>query len=164
MVIQEFLPNPRGKDMDGEYIALRNDEAMAVSLRGWVIKDASGKTFRLDAYTVGPNEILTLPYATTRITLNNSGETLFLYDAAGTLLDTVGYEGSAAEGRVVRRTTELTPELRAELLEPLAQESFPMSEARVPFSSSFALTLVALGILSASFAIFLLKKSDAIDE
>ena len=56
VLISEFLPNPPGKDADGEWIELltRNQ---AVDLSGWVLKDASGKSFSLDGCGSRPRNI-----------------------------------------------------------------------------------------------------------
>lgn len=99
MIISEFLPNPIGKDTDGEWIKLFNDAVVTVNLDGWQIKDASGKTFSFKQTAINPGEYLTLDYKTTKISLNNNGETLFLYNASGNLVDKAEYAGSAVEGK-----------------------------------------------------------------
>ena len=108
MIIKEFLPNPVGNDKEGEYIKLFNDSDSAVNLSGWQIKDASGKSFKLSGGLAGWQE-LSLPYSQTKISLNNNGEKLFLYDATGKLVDELGYTESAREGEIIgrgRRTEE----------------------------------------------------------
>ena len=117
MIIQEFLPNPVGKDNDGEYIKLFNDGREAVNLSGWKIKDASGKTYSLNGKSIIGQGELILDYAATKISLNNNGETLFLYDSSGKLVDEVGYSGSAAEGMVYGKKVELSEEIKQELFE-----------------------------------------------
>ena len=116
MLINEFLPNPVGKDADGEWIELFNNSQETINLNGWQIKDASGKTFIFKNQTINPGEYLVLDYKTTKISLNNNGETLFLYDQNGNLIDKVGFTGSAPEGKsLIRRnnqfvfTDKLTP-------------------------------------------------------
>ena len=99
MIIYEFLPNPVGKDADGEWIKLFNDVDTAVNLGGWQIKDASGKTFSFRPTVINSGEYLTLDYKITKISLNNNGETLFLYDASRLLVDKAEYIGSAARGQ-----------------------------------------------------------------
>lgn len=116
MIIYEFLPNPIGKDADGEWIKLFNDAGAAVNLGGWRIKDVLGKTFSFPPkadqlmvdkqVVVDSGEYLTLDYKTTKISLNNNGETLFLYDASGNLVDKAEYAGSAAEGKSLIRQND----------------------------------------------------------
>lgn len=102
MVINEFLPNPVGKDTDGEFIELFNNSQNEVSLAGWKIKDASGKTFVFNQKISG-GEYLVLNYKTTKISLNNDAETIFLYDSAGKLIDKAGFSGDSVEGRSYSR-------------------------------------------------------------
>ena len=45
IIIKEVLPNPVGQDTTGEWLTLLNDGSEAVNLRGWSVKDASGKKF-----------------------------------------------------------------------------------------------------------------------
>ncbi len=103
MLISEFLPNPAGKDTEGEWIKLFNDGQEMVDLAGWQIKDASGKTFTLKNQRIGPSEYLTLDYKTTKIALNNNGETLFLYDQDGRLVDKADFTGNASEDKILIR-------------------------------------------------------------
>lgn len=106
MVINEFLPNPVGKDTEGEFIELFNNSQETVSLTGWKLKDVSGKTFTLKNQPIGQAEYLVLDYKTTKISLNNSGETLFLYDQNGNLIDKAEFTGSAPEGESLARQGE----------------------------------------------------------
>lgn len=103
MLISEFFPNPIGKDTEGEWIKLFNNSQEVVNLNGWQIKDASGKTFTFKNLTVNPREYLTLNYETTKISLNNNGETLFLYDSQGELVDEAEFSGTAPEGQSLSR-------------------------------------------------------------
>ena len=103
MIINEFLPNPVGKDTDGEFIELFNDSQNEINLTGWQLKDASGKSFVLKNQKLGPAEYLVFDYKTTKISLNNGDETLFLYDQKGVLVDKAGFTGNALEGKSVIR-------------------------------------------------------------
>ncbi len=103
MIIAKFLPNPGGKDSYGEFIELFNDAASQTNLSGWKIKDASGKTFIFKNQTIEAGGYLTLNYKTTKITLNNDAETLFLYDAGGNLVDKAEFSGTAQEGKSFAR-------------------------------------------------------------
>jgi hypothetical protein len=102
MFINEFLPNPIGKDTEGEWIELFNGGENAVNLNGWQIKDASGKTFFFKN-KIDPGEYLVFDYKTTKISLNNNTETLFLYDPKGNLIDKAEFAGAAPEGKSLIR-------------------------------------------------------------
>jgi len=99
MIISEFLPNPVGKDTDAEFIELFNDSGKGINLIGWRIKDASGKVFVFKNQKITAGEYLALNYKTTKITLNNDAETIFLYDPSGNLVDKVGFSGAAPAGK-----------------------------------------------------------------
>ncbi len=102
MLINEFLPNPIGKDTEEEWIELFNNSQEAVDLSGWQIKDASGKAFFLKN-KIGPGQYFVLDYKTTKISLNNNAETLFLYDQKGNLIDKAEFAGAAPEGKSLIR-------------------------------------------------------------
>ena len=103
VIISEFLPNPIGKDPIGESIELFNNGASAQNLTGWKIKDASGKAYVFNNTTLEPSAYVVLDYKTTKITLNNSDESLFLYDQTGKLVDRAEFSGSAAAGKSLVR-------------------------------------------------------------
>lgn len=102
MTIKEFLPNPIGSDQQGEYIKLFNDGQAVILLNGWSLKDASGKVYKLTGSLDSQKE-LTLPYSQTKISLNNNGEAIYLYDSAGKLIDQLTYTGQASEGQIIMK-------------------------------------------------------------
>ena len=61
--ISEFLPNPVGKDADGEWIELENTLENTVSLCGWEIDDSEegSKEYLLDTYQLAAHAFLLLP-------------------------------------------------------------------------------------------------------
>lgn len=103
IIINEFFPNPIGKDADGEFIELFNSGGEPISLSGWKIKDSSNKTFTFVNQKIEPGEYLVLDYKTTKISLNNNGEKLFLYDGYGNLIDGAEYTGTAEAGKSLIR-------------------------------------------------------------
>lgn len=103
MIISEFLPNPVGKDAEGEWLELFNEGQGVINLNSWQLKDASGKTFTLDKFKISPGEYLVLDYKTTKISLNNNAETLFLYNQKGKLIDKAEFIGNAPEGKSLVR-------------------------------------------------------------
>lgn len=107
MVISEFLPNPVGKDTDAEWIELFNNGDSEINLSGWRLKDASGKIFSFGNIEISPGGYAVLDYKTTKISLNNDGETLFLFDRDGNLIDKAEYVGAAPEGKSLIRQAPL---------------------------------------------------------
>jgi len=102
MVINELLPNPFGRDADGEFIELWNSATGTVNVSGFYIADKSGKKFVLKG-DLGGGAFLTLSYKDTKISLNNSGEAISFYDKNGNLLDKAGFSGTAKEGAAFAR-------------------------------------------------------------
>ncbi len=107
IIIQEFLPNPTGKDTKGEWIKLFNSGNKEVNLVNWQIKDASGKTFVFDSFNFGPNEFLILDHQSTKIFLNNNGETIFLFDENNNLIDQLGFSWMATNDEIITKNAIL---------------------------------------------------------
>lgn len=123
--IKELLPNPAGKDTAGEWITLLNDGEEAASLQGWVVKDAGGKKFLFGNQTILPDQELQLPYSLTRINLNNDGDTITLWNAAGQKVDELSF-AQASEEEIIA-STKLNPSPEAGQLigdSPLAAQAF----------------------------------------
>ncbi len=101
--INEWLPNPTGPDAKGEFIELYNNGSTLVNLSGWILQ-ADKKKFKLSE-SIRANEYLVLSRSKTKLPLKNTDETLFLYDAAGHLVDQSAFEGSAPEGESFSRVS-----------------------------------------------------------
>lgn len=152
--IKEFLPNPAGKEQDGEYIKLFNNANQDISLKGWFIKDRSGKKFDLSNQKIKGNGELTLNYSTTKISLNNNGETLFLYDNSSSLTDQLDYTGTALEGRIISKVQILSPELRNQLFE--SPNNFSPAIQVFNFQPFF-LTLIATSLIISYLAFYVFQ-------
>ena len=107
MLINEFLPNPAGKDTSGEFIELWNNSHSRVSIEGYVLKDGGGKKYVLHG-ELGPNAYVSLPYSITKINLNNTGDAMYLFNAVGQLIDTTEYLLQAKEGASLARRDDGT--------------------------------------------------------
>ena len=123
--IKEALPNPAGKDTAGEWIKIFNDGEAPVNLSGWALKDTSGKKFTFGNETILPNQELKLPYSATRINLNNDGDTITLWNAAGKKTDEITY-GQASEEEIVVSSKIALPAESQQSIEdsPLAAQAF----------------------------------------
>lgn len=90
----ELLPNPSGEESAGEFIELYNDDASEANIGGFILHDASqtgSYTFPKDTLIAGHGYSL-IPGNVSKIALNNSNETLSLFDTTNTLVDTVHYQ------------------------------------------------------------------------
>lgn len=103
VLIYEVFPNPVGNDVSGEWIKLYNSSENFINLSGWKLKDRSGKTFILSNKEIAPKNFLVLSLKEAKISLNNSGDTLFLYNQNNQLIDKAQYQFNVAEGVVLYR-------------------------------------------------------------
>jgi len=95
IVINEILPSPTGPDSEEEWIEILNQNNFTVGLFDWQITDAIGKTtvytFPEDT-TLSAKEFLVLKRPESKITLNNSGDSLNLIQPDSNVIDELIYE------------------------------------------------------------------------
>jgi hypothetical protein len=154
MFIDSFLPNPVGKDTDGEWIKLFNNRNETINLDGWRLKDALGKTFIFKGQKIKAGEYLVLDYKTTKISLNNNGETLFLYNKNGDLVSQAEYGGVAEEGKIFHNQS--AKELSASIINPILNNQ-AISAAQKFDSGDLFIGIFSALILSVAL-IFIIKK------
>ncbi|MFH1509252.1 MAG: lamin tail domain-containing protein [bacterium] len=94
VIISELLPDPEGSDTEGEYLEIHNQTTENRNLLQFKIEDASGKTFILPEIILAPNEYKTFYYNDSKITLNNSAETIKLFSPEADLLQTISYNNA----------------------------------------------------------------------
>ena len=147
--IVELLPNPAGNDKAGEWILIGNDGAEAVDLFGWSIRDAQGKEYTLSG-KLGAQEERKLPYAETKITLNNTSEELCLRFGTAECAQKVSYENPKEEEIISAGEREAEKEVSRPAGDAVqggvAREAYQAPVARVPsgdFSPLFVGLLVA---------------------
>lgn len=168
ILINEVLANPVGKDTEGEFVELYNSGREEVSLAGWRLEDKSGKSFKLDGYKVAEGGYLELKYETTKITLNNSDEVLYLYRREE-LEDKVVVAGQVLEGESLARrgeswifTEKITPgaenEFREEALQATAVAGEVVNKNGI---KGVVLTGVVVGILMGAVAVYIYRKLES---
>ncbi|MDO8601937.1 MAG: lamin tail domain-containing protein [bacterium] len=151
--IKEFLADPTGPDTGAEYISLFNNGDVSVSLAGWSLKDKSGKTFNLSGYSLESRQELKLFSSATKIILNNSDETVSLFNSAQELADELVLSGKAITGQATMKFDQLTFEVRAKLFDDLAGSSLPRPQEVTAqvfgfwFIISFILALVSMFVM-----------------
>lgn len=140
LFISEILPNPIGKDADGssigrsspvaneagsralggEFIEIFNAGNSDVPLLGWKLSDVSGKSYFFKNTILKSEEYFVVNYSDSKISLNNDGDVVSLYDNSGILIDKIEYKGKIEEGISIARnsvsdfgikTTSVTPGL-----------------------------------------------------
>lgn len=114
--LNEILPNPEDGS-DGEYIEIANDGTELVDLFGWRVKDASkSKGYQLKEHTIlNPGEYLAIYRPDSKIALNNSDESVYLYNPKGEIASSVSFAKSQKnasynfDGEVWKWSKYLTP-------------------------------------------------------
>jgi len=107
--ISQLIPNPAGKDASFETITLSNTSATTPSLKGWFLKDASGKTYVLGDISISSHGTLVLDYATTKLSLNNGGDTVMLFNAQNEKIDVLSYARQMYDDEVVTHSSTFAP-------------------------------------------------------
>jgi hypothetical protein len=114
VMVVAALPNPVGTDRPDEWVRIQNTGIVAVDLSGWALGDLSSPHRHVfsTGTILAPGATLTIYDGGARapdlvassgtLSLNNSAETLTLYDAHAAIADTFSW-GSAAEGVIVSR-------------------------------------------------------------
>jgi hypothetical protein len=95
VVVNEILPSPEGPDETDEWFEILNQNNFEVDLSGWKIKDSAGKTADYifpSGTKISAAKFLVLTRPTTKITLNNDGDSLNLIRPDGSIADSVSYE------------------------------------------------------------------------
>ncbi|MFH1188353.1 MAG: lamin tail domain-containing protein [bacterium] len=147
--ISGILPNPPGKDTEGEWITIINKETDTFVLDGWGIRDASGKEYQLKGTLKGKEERRLL-FSETHIVLNNNQDEICLYNKEHACVQTITYE-NPYEGEIITDDKDAQPSsVVAESMSaytrvvPYTQESM-VSETTytvMPFLLGFLVALV----------------------
>lgn len=101
--ISEILPDPAGKDADGEFIEIENFSDADVGLEGWRVADAKGKTYVIPAMRIAARGSRAFLYAETKIALVNAAASYTLQDANGVIVDVASYPSPVPEGKSYAR-------------------------------------------------------------
>ncbi len=97
VVINEWLPNPLGNDVTGEWVEIFNSGGDRVDLAGWKLITRGGKGVNLSG-GINPSEYRVFERTQTKLTLHNTDGKLELYNSTGQLVDQQSFFGVAPEG------------------------------------------------------------------
>jgi len=101
LVIESLLPDPAGADAQLEEVTLRNDSTAAISLSGWVLRDASGRVWALAGLgSVNPGQTVTARRNGMPMSLDNDGDEIVLLDSTGGERDRFSYPDSQPGVRI----------------------------------------------------------------
>lgn len=108
VLISEFLPDPAGKDQEGEWIEIYNPSDLWVDLTGWQLDDKEGgsKPFIIPENTfMGPKGYLVFSREITKIALNNDTDEVRIIFPNNEISDSIEYQDNQ-EGRCGARKGE----------------------------------------------------------
>lgn len=128
VVINEIMYNPVGDDFgqmpNGEWIEFYSLSNDTIDMNGWYLKDEAGNIItvsqansdnNLNTADSGETKIFVNSYLVTyrnsSAIFNNTGDTLYLFDQNGGLIDTVSYQGGKDEGLTDARIPDGTGDL-----------------------------------------------------
>lgn len=114
--LNEILPNPKDGS-DSEYVEIANGGKEPVDLIGWRIKDASkSKGYQFKEHIIlDPDEYLAIYRPDSKIALNNSDESVYLYNLKNEIASSVFFEKSQKDasynfdGKAWKWSKYLTP-------------------------------------------------------
>jgi hypothetical protein len=94
--LNEIFPNPK-KDPSKEYVEIKNDSSEPVDLYKWSIHDRSrsGKYVFKEHVVVEPDGYFTVYKTKSKLALNNSEESVYLYSPKNELASSVTFEKSS---------------------------------------------------------------------
>lgn len=107
VVVNEIMPNPSGPSSeDTEWIELYNTGPGNVDLSDWKLDDIDGggsSPYTIaSGSSIAASSFLVFEKSTTNVALNNSGDTVRLIDAGGTLLDSHAYSSTTQDVSIGR--------------------------------------------------------------
>lgn len=95
IILSELLPNPATSDTTDEWIEIQNIGQESVTLRNWQLTDTV-RTFTIPEQTLAPEEYALLSIEDTSISLNNTGDTVYLIDGLGAIVQGTTYENATS--------------------------------------------------------------------
>ena len=126
-LINEIMVNPFGKDNEGEWIELYNNNSNTIDLSGWYLDDADGasRPFRIPDNThIGSGNFLVIHALDLKLSLKNSTDQVRLLDPNKTPKEIITYD-NAQENQTYAKNEQgefvWTP-----LLTPNASNQFPL--------------------------------------
>lgn len=120
ILINEIMFNPLGNDnghwYEGEWVELFNPNSFDIDVAGWRVEDEAGWVIEIEQGSADNNHDITdggetiIPageylavFTQGRAIFNNTGDTAFLFDDLGNLIDEVQHPGSSVEDKTYGR-------------------------------------------------------------
>ena len=102
-IIDIFYDGVKGSQEPDEYVAIRNDDTQSIQLAGWTLRDVANHVFTFPSFVMVPGQVCRVytnenhpewcgfNYSSGSAIWNNSGDTAYLRDSGGNLVDTYSY-------------------------------------------------------------------------
>src|SRR3989344_3647047 len=103
ILINEWLPNPKGNDTAGEWIELFNSGSATQDITGWNLTAGAKGKFVFPEKVIRGGEYFVVHRKTSKLVLRNADEAVFLFDSSGNTVDSSAYLGTAPEGKSFSR-------------------------------------------------------------
>lgn len=100
--ISEWLPNPEGKDSDGEWFELVNTGDVDINLSGWHVAAGGEKKYALSG-VIASGEHRVFSRNDIKMSLRNTDGEVSLYAPGGSPADHASFVGVAPEGKSAQR-------------------------------------------------------------
>lgn len=91
LILNELLPSPQGDDRIFEFIEIKNISSQPANLCGWSVSDPTKQYFFSQDVAIAPQNFYVLEPTVSRLSLNNNGDQISLYDANDELVDFTSY-------------------------------------------------------------------------
>ena len=163
IVINEALPSPEGPDAENEWIEIFNENSFEVDISSWKISDTIGsvKSYTFPKGTkISSKGFLLLNRTKTKITLNNSGEGIKIFNPNGEIADEINF-GKAPLGQSYNKfnskwqwSENLTPgsaNIASEIKEKIEQTRSPQDLTKNKNGSLLSGNLKSSASLSEAF-------------
>ncbi len=102
LLITELLPSCSPSDKECEFIEIYNPGDGDIALTGWQLTDRKGSFVFTDEFIIEALSYLVVERSESRITLNNSGDIIYLIDPDGTIINGVEYEKASKDSSFSR--------------------------------------------------------------
>lgn len=97
--VSEAMPDPSNSD---EWIEIANGGDRKVILKGWSLKDLSGRVFFLNDMEIDAFSYVVIYSSTSKLALNNTDERIFLLDPLGREADSMEWSSSSKDRSVAK--------------------------------------------------------------
>jgi len=168
--INEWLPNPAGRDSDGEWVEIFNSGTESINCSGWQLKFKDSKSTTIGGI-VSPESFLVIRRPKFSLTLHNENGGISLVDSRGNIIDAQSFVGQAPEGKSFSRNSEgvfmfSDPTPGQENIfsgqANLISNNYPLGQLlNKPFGLLDLISLIlGVGIVLSGLVIFIIKRNE----